>query len=144
MQFKNNQNTILLVPFFHILHTGRVALDTFCFISATTPGPLGLLGVGPKTQTFYILSILLGCLVPWFMGPTYTHRSHQCWAVLDFYEEPLVLVFFKNLEWFEFRQKLETEVWFSSWVTNNTGSGFGSVNQTQFRATWLAWPEAEV
>jgi hypothetical protein len=91
-KFKNNQNTILLVPFFYILRTGRVTLDTFRFISPTTPGPLGLLGAGPKTQTFYILSTLWGCLVPCFTGSADTHSSHQCWAVLDFYEEPLVLV----------------------------------------------------
>jgi hypothetical protein len=45
------------------------------------------------------------------MGPADTH---QCWAVLDFYEESPVLVIKNNSEWFQFHQKLETQVWFGS------------------------------
>jgi hypothetical protein len=70
-QFKNNQNTILSVPFFHILHTVRVALDTFRLIPPHQPRPLGLLGVGLKHKSFvfcphYRGTLIYGpCRYPW-------------------------------------------------------------------------------
>jgi hypothetical protein len=63
-QFKNNQNTILLVPFFYILHTGRVALDTFHFISPHHPRPLGLLRVGLKHKPFVFCPHYWGAWYP--------------------------------------------------------------------------------
>ncbi len=103
-----------------------------------TPGPLGRRGVGPKHKTFCILSTLSGCLVPWFTGPADTHGSHQCWAVLwvlwrtshTGLEKKIYNCSSTIKNW----KPTSGRVWL--WGNNNTGSRFGSENQTRFQVTW--------
>jgi len=83
-------------------------------VPPTTPGPLGLLGVGPKHKLFVFCPHYWGAWYPDLQalqictGPTSVGRFLTFIKNLWFW-------FFKNiLEWFEFRQKLETQVWFGS------------------------------
>jgi hypothetical protein len=56
--------------------------------------------------------------------------GYKCWAVLDFYKEPLVL---KNkLAWFQFQ--LDTSIVNSIFLKKeNFDSNFSSENQSQFK-----------